>query len=142
VATLVWNNSGGALPIPGIYGGGFIHTNSGKVVNDTIASAISRFGILPNDSVYLSAVPDGQTGALTVGALVDEFASTEQTGTGSAQNIPHGMGVVPKAVFCIPTDTSPATAGVFTVTEGAHDATNCVVTVTAGKKFKVLAISP
>jgi hypothetical protein len=69
------------------------------------------------------------------------FVSAEQTGTGSAQNIAHGMAVVPALVFVAPTDTSPATVGQYTVTEGTHDATNVVVTVTSGKKFKVLAIA-
>jgi len=67
------------------------------------------------------------------------FISTEQTGTGSAQNIAHGLARAPSVVFVAPTDTSPATVGQYTVTEGAHDSTNVVVTVTSGKKFKVLA---
>ena len=67
------------------------------------------------------------------------FVSTEQTGTGSAQNIAHGLARAPSVVFIAPTDTSPATVGQYTVTEGTHDATNVVVTVTSGKKFKVLA---
>lgn len=69
------------------------------------------------------------------------FISTEQTGTGSAQNVAHGLGVVPTSVMLAPTDTAPATAGVYTVTEGTHTTTNVVVTVTNGKKFKVLAIA-
>ena len=67
------------------------------------------------------------------------FVSTEQTGTGGAQNIPHGLGRAPSVVLIAPTDTSPATVGQYTVTEGTHDATNIVVTVTSGKKFKILA---
>lgn len=67
------------------------------------------------------------------------FVSSEQTGTGSAQNIAHGLSRPPSLVFIAPTDTAPATTGAFTVTEGAHDSTNVVVTVTSGKKFKVLA---
>jgi len=70
------------------------------------------------------------------------FISAEQTGTGSAQSIPHGGTNPPYAVVVVPTDTSPATVGVFTVTEGAHDKTNVVVTVTSGKKFKVIALLP
>jgi len=68
------------------------------------------------------------------------FVSAEQTGTGSAQNIAHGLGVTPSKVFVAPTDTAPATTGQYTATEGAHDATNVVVTVTSGKKYKVIAI--
>jgi hypothetical protein len=67
------------------------------------------------------------------------FISTEQTGTGSAQNIAHGLGKVPRAVLIIPTDTAPATTGQYTVTEGSHTATNVVVTVTSGKKYKAVA---
>ncbi len=67
------------------------------------------------------------------------FVSTEQTGTGSTQNIAHGLARAPSVVFIAPTDTSPATVGQYTVTEGTHDATNVIVTVTSGKKFKVLA---
>ncbi len=67
------------------------------------------------------------------------FVSTEQTGTGSAQNVAHGLGVAPTAVLVVPTDLAPATTGAYTVTEGTHTATNVVVTVTDSKKFKVLA---
>jgi len=67
------------------------------------------------------------------------FTSTEQTGTGSAQNIAHGMARPPVHVLVIPTDTAPATIGQYTATEGAHDATNVIVTVTSGKKYKILA---
>lgn len=67
------------------------------------------------------------------------FVSTEQTGTGSAQNVAHGLASTPSKVFIAPTDTNVATVGAYTVVEGTHDATNVVVTVTSGKKFKVLA---
>ena len=67
------------------------------------------------------------------------FISTEQTGTGSAQNIAHSLGTTPTKVMVAPTDTAPSTTGAYTVTEGSHDATNVVVTVTTGKKYKVLA---
>jgi hypothetical protein len=39
-------------------------------------------------------------------------------------------------VLIVPTDT---TTGAYTAVEGAHTDTNIVVTVTAGKKFKVFA---
>lgn len=85
------------------------------------------------------------TGALANGAVTAAkmalFVSTEQTGNGSAQNIAHGLGAVPSKVLIVPTDTAPATTGVYTATEGAHDSTNVVVTVTSGKKYKVLAIA-
>ena len=67
------------------------------------------------------------------------FLSGLQTGTGSQQSFAHGLGVTPTRVAVFDMDDSPATAGVFTCTEGTHDATNVNVTVTSGKKFKVIA---
>jgi hypothetical protein len=67
--------------------------------------------------------------------------SAEQTGTGSAQNVAHGLGVIPRFVMVSPTDLTPATVGSYVVTEGTHTTTNVVVTVTTSKKFKVLAIA-
>jgi hypothetical protein len=73
--------------------------------------------------------------------LNNVFVSAEQTGTGSAQNVAHGFARAPSLVIVIPTDLSPATVGQYTVTQGAHDATNIVVTVTSGKKFVVVSWS-
>lgn len=69
------------------------------------------------------------------------FVSTEQTGNGASQNVAHGLGVVPRYVVIVPTDTAPATTGAYTAVEGVHTSTNVVVTVTSGKKYKVLAIA-
>lgn len=91
----------------------------------------------------LAAVTSGSTTTIAVmlakTARHRKFKSAEQTGNGSAQNVAHGLGFVPSLVLVIPTDTAPATAGAYTMTEGAHDATNCVVTVTTGKKYVVYA---
>lgn len=67
------------------------------------------------------------------------FQSAELTGTGASQDVAHGLGVIPRTVIVEPTDLSPATVGQYVVTKGAHDATNCKVTVTTGKKFRVYA---
>lgn len=67
------------------------------------------------------------------------FVSAEQTGNGSAQSVAHGLGVTPAAVLIVPTDTAPATTGQYTAVEGTHTSTNVVVTVTNGKKYKVMA---
>src|ERR1044072_1514276 len=67
------------------------------------------------------------------------FFSTEQTGTGAAQNVAHGLGVIPAGVLIVPTDLTPATVGSYSVVEGTHTTTNVVVTVTLSKKFKVFA---
>lgn len=81
--------------------------------------------------------------ALTAGTVTAAkaavFFSTEQTGTGSAQNIAHGLGATPAGVLIVPTDLTPATVGSYAATEGTHTSTNVVVTVTNGKKYKVFA---
>lgn len=68
------------------------------------------------------------------------FISAETTGTGSSQNVAHGLGVAPAGVLIVPTE-HPGTpdTGAFDIAEGSHDATNVVVTVTANVKFKAFA---
>ena len=85
-----------------------------------------------------TAVPTAEPGVATA-ASAGVFVSAEQTGTGAAQNVAHGLGVAPTAVLVAPTDLTPATLGQYSAVEGAHTATNVVVTVTSGKKFKVFA---
>ena len=63
------------------------------------------------------------------------FISTEQTGTGSSQNIAHGLARAPSVVAFLFTGGTVVTS----VVEGTHDATNVVITVTSGAKFKILA---
>lgn len=69
------------------------------------------------------------------------FQSVEIIGNGSAQSTAHGLGITPSLVIVYPTDTAPATAGAYTMTEGSHTSTNCVVTVTNGKKYRILALA-
>jgi hypothetical protein len=78
-----------------------------------------------------------------VGAnAVRVFSSAEQTGTGSSQNVAHGLGVTPTHVMVVPTELPDAAAETgFDIAEGAHTSTNVVVTVTNTVKFKVLAIA-
>lgn len=115
-----------------IKSGGIVTIESGGSVDGSAAAGSISFAAGEVDTADLAA------GAVTF-AKAKVFVSTEQTGTGSAQNIAHGLGAVPAAVLIVPTDTAPATTGAYTAVEGAHDATNVIVTVTSGKKFKVLA---
>lgn len=69
------------------------------------------------------------------------FVSAETTGTGSAQNIAHTLGVVPRYVLVAPTDLTPATVGSYSLVEGTHTSSNIVVTATLSKKFKVIAFA-
>lgn len=129
-----------------------------SVAKDANAAGAGAPAYWDNSAKVVTAVPNGTkpVGTFTAAALSGDatanvvlnavtmqpvFVSTEQTGTGSAQSVAHGLGVVPSAVVIVPTDTAPSTVGVYTVTEGTHTSTNVVVTVTSGKKFKVIAFA-
>jgi hypothetical protein len=73
-------------------------------------------------------------------ALKAKFQSAVQTGTGSSQNIPHGLGVVPSLVLVAP-QSNGAGSGAWTVVEGVHDATNLKVTATSGIAYKVICLA-
>ena len=105
------------------------------VLNVDVSDAAVGTAELIDSSVTTAKIASG---SVTV-AKMSFFKSSEQTGTGSAQNVAHGLGVAPGLVMVYPTDTSPATAGAYAMTEGSHTSTNVVVTVTSGKKFKVVA---
>ncbi|HSW29288.1 MAG TPA: hypothetical protein VLH75_07300 [Longimicrobiales bacterium] len=91
------------------------------------------------DDTDIRIVRDSILSKLTAAGMA-HFISAEQTGTGSAQNVAHGLGVVPSVVLVVPTE-HPGTpdTGAFDISEGTHTTTNVVVTVTANVKFKVLA---
>ena len=105
------------------------------VLNVDVSDAAVGTAELIDSSVTTAKIASG---SVTV-AKMSVFKSSEQTGTGSAQNVAHGLGVAPGLVMVYPTDTSPATAGEYAMVEGSHTSTNVVVTVTSGKKFKVVA---
>jgi hypothetical protein len=111
---------------------------------DLLAGGVYGGALLPL-SVSGSKLLPGSADAFLIGSHTIQtsnmvfFVSGELTATGTEQDVAHNFALVPTYVAVVPTDLSPSVAGVFTVTEGAHDATNCKVTVTSGKKFKVLA---
>lgn len=85
----------------------------------------------------------GATGTADIAALAVTaakaltFVSSEQTGTGSSQNVAHGLGATPTKVLVSMTEYSGS--GAADIAEGTHTSTNVVVTVTSGVKFKVFA---
>lgn len=99
---------------------------------------LTDFAVLERGATHWTLVAYRTQAADLGSARLKFFKSTEQTGTGSAQNIAHGLGVTPGLVFAFVTDAGST----YVLTEGTHDATNVVVTVTSGKKFKVIAIAP
>lgn len=80
--------------------------------------------------------------SITPPAFNGIFISSEQTGTGSSQNVAHGLGVVPNKVFVSVTELPDAAAETgFDVALGSHTSTNVVLTVTNTVKFMVLAFA-
>lgn len=119
---------------------------AGLVVQDTVTGPMaSTLGqgakvVAPSGDVSMDSA-----GAFTIGAgkvtkaKAAVFVSAETTGTGSAQNVAHGLGAVPSAVLVAPTELAADLAAGYDCAEGTHTSTNVVVTVTSGAKFKVLA---
>lgn len=127
----------------------WVFTNDGSTWNPIGTSDVSALtdltdtpadysGASVGDYVVVNGTTDGVEFA-TPPTIPSIFVSTEQTGTGSSQNIAHGLGSVPSAVFVSVTDDNSG-AG-FVVAEGAHDGTDVIVTVTTDVKFKVLAVA-
>ena len=83
---------------------------------------------LASDGVHYQA---GESGVFVSGVV---------TGTGGAQNTAHGLGGAPTVVV-IALVGGPAVYVQPVVTEGAHDATNCVVTVTANWQYRIIAFA-
>jgi hypothetical protein len=79
--------------------------------------------------------------AKTATSVSGKFQSTPQTGTGSAQSIPHGLGVVPTLVLVSPYNNTAAgsTPFSFAISEGTHTTTNLLITATSGLVYKVVA---
>lgn len=130
-----------------------VRTSAASVLADdpTISSGSGApSGSEPNGSVYLRT--NGATYTRVGGAWVLDpatattvqqsslFLSTEQTGTGSAQNVAHGLGSVPTVAVVTLSELGAGLAGGADVAYGTHTSTNVVVTVTSGLKFYVLAI--
>lgn len=114
---------------------GGIYTPAQKSV---VLTQTNDFAVLKRGATHWTLTAYKTQAADLGSARLKFFKSTEQTGTGSSQNIAHGLGVTPGLVFAMVTDAGST----YVLTEGTHDATNVVVTVTSGKKFKVIAIAP
>ena len=80
------------------------------------------------------------TGALAPFTPAAKFQSGVRTATGSSENIAHGLGVTPSLVLISIYDTNGVSLPIAAA-EGAHDATNLKVTVTASVKYKVIAFA-
>lgn len=97
---------------------------------DVIAESTSAAGVTVDGVLLKDGVNQGTLFASNVSL------SAEQTGTGSEQDIAHGLGATPALVFAV---ASNLTGGAYVITYGTHDATNAKVTATSGEKYRVVA---
>lgn len=108
---------------------------SGRIVPKLV------WDILKDLDIRLTAIEHVGTSELddasVTAAKINMFYSTEQTANGSAQDVPHGLGVSPSKVVIIPSATLAGATG-FSYTKGS---VNIVVTGTNTAKYYVLAIA-
>lgn len=108
---------------------GALSVVAGKIATGGVsASAQFAAGVVDAPALAASAVQ---------ATKIAFFKSSEQTGTGSSQNIAHGLSTTPGLVMVLP---SKVNAAGDTFVEGAHDATNAKVTAASGAKYFVIAV--
>lgn len=95
-------------------------------------------------SSVLTAIANGDL-AITASTAGEVKVLDEAIGTGAPQNVAHGLGKTPTYVgFCVSrvpdTGYGGGSGTPYTITEGTHNATNVVVTVTAGIRFKTVVV--
>lgn len=96
---------------------------------DVIAESTAAAGVTIDGCL----VKDGRAAALATAA---QFVSVEQTGTGSEQDIAHGLASTPTTVFAFFTELDGNAAD---LAYGTHDGTNAKITATSGQKYRVVA---
>lgn len=112
-----------------------IYTPAQKSV---VLTQTNDFAVLKRGATHWTLIAYKTQAADLGSARLKYFKSTEQTGTGSSQDIAHGLGATPALTWYSVTDAGST----YVLTEGTHDGTNLKVTVTSGKKFKAYAIAP
>jgi predicted RecA/RadA family phage recombinase len=135
------------LSVQGVNAAGNVAVAAGDALYVSAAGVISRNATGVFFGYAMGAVSSGATTAIDVRladggpgadeALAGVFISAETTGTGSSQNVAHGLGRTPTKVLVVPTEFASNLN--VDVAEGTHTSTNVVLTVTSGAKFKVLA---
>ena len=131
----------GATGTQGVAGATGVQGTQGDTGTQGVAGATGTQGTQGDTGLTGETGVQGDTGikGTTGVGSPTTFVSTEQTGTGSSQDIAHGLGVTPTKVLVSVTDNTASST--FTVTEGAHDSTDVKITLTTGVKYKVLAMA-
>jgi hypothetical protein len=106
-------------------------TATGGLLANTVGEITPAAGVTVDGCL----IKDGRAALLATAGL---FASAEQTGTGSSQNIAHGFGAAPSQVWWAVSDSGAT--GIYTAVPGTHDGTNIKMTVTSGVKYYVFAL--
>ena len=111
--------------------GGVVLADGAAVQADVISEKTAAAGVTIDGVLLKDGVNQGTL------FVSNSFMSTEQTGTGAPQNVAHGLGAIPTMMWFSFTELDGNAAD---LAEGAHDATNLIVTVTTGQKFKAYAL--
>lgn len=112
-----------------------------KLADDAVDSEHIADGAIDPAHLATSAVETAKIAAAAVtAAKIPFFKSTEQTGTGSSQDIAHGLVTTPGLAWFTFSELAADLAAGADIAEGAHDGTNLKVTVTSGIKFIAYAI--
>jgi len=112
---------------------------TGKLAVDAVDGTKLADNAVDSEHIAAGAIDPEHFAAGSVSAVaVDFFKSAEATGTGSPQNIAHGLSSTPGLVWWSLSEFADTLAVDFA--EGAHDGTNLVVTVTSGAKFFIYAL--
>lgn len=112
----------------------YFNVNSGITVGSVITDTISEETAAAGVTVDGCLIKDGRVAGLATASM---FLSTEQTGTGSEQDIAHGMGAIPTISLAFFTELDGNAAD---LAYGTHTSTNVKITATSGQKYRVLAI--
>ena len=121
--------------------------SSGKIVVQSGAEIVVQSGGVIDTSVGTIDLPASAVATSNIVNQAVTFAKADVyitpygspiTATGSSQDVPHGLGVIPSRVLIIPVSTT-GSSGAWVVTYGTMTTTNIVVTVSTGAIFLAFA---
>lgn len=136
----------GVFTLPKADGGGSAWVEGARLYWDGDEGALAGSGQIAIGYALAAADDNADEGIVLLtgpgGGSPEFFSSSEQTGTGSAQNVAHNLAKVPSLVLAAPS-VHPGTpdTGAFSIAHGAHDATNLKFTATLNVKYYAIAFA-